>query len=87
MALNCYLQGMKVGGQRTIRVPPTLAYGDDWFKGVVPPKSHLEFDVELKTIAQTQQEELMTQIEAFGVGRAAGFVFFTLVLAVLPSLS
>jgi hypothetical protein len=75
---------MKVGGERTLRVPPSLGYGANWYKGVIPPNSHLEFDVELKAIAQSKQEELGMQLENFGVVRAAGFVFFTLVLAVIP---
>ena len=78
---------MKVGGRRSLRIPPSLAYGDDWFKGTIPPKSHLEFDIELKGIAQSGQEEFMLQLEQFGVARAAGLVFFTLVLAISPMFS
>jgi len=63
---------MKVGGKRTLRIPPNLAYGDQWFKGTIPPKSHLEFDLELIKVAQNPGEELLMQLQAFGVGRALG---------------
>ena len=77
---------MKVGGQRTLRIPPNLAYGDVWFKGTIPPKAHLEFDVELVNIASTPQEEFMEQLQAFGIGRALGLVACTAIFVVAPNL-
>lgn len=73
---------MKVGGRRVIKIPPNLAYGDDWYKGTIPPSSHLEFDCELISIAQTPQEEFQIQLEKFGVGRAIGLVVIVAFLAV-----
>lgn len=80
------LKGMSVGGKRTIRIPPNKGYGDQWYKGTIPPNSHLQFECELLNIDQTPQEEFMTALDNFGVGRAIGIAVCVGYLAISPML-
>ncbi len=49
LGLSAGVSGMRVGGKRTLNVPPSLGYGSRG-KGKVPPNAPLVFDVELLSV-------------------------------------
>jgi peptidylprolyl isomerase len=76
---------MRVGGKRTLRIPPNLGYGDVGFTFLVPANAHLEFDIELTSVASNPIEEAFALAYAQR-GRLITVVLLLILLAVSPQL-
>ena len=80
---------MKVGGKRTLIVPPRLGYGDQNIGGgLIPPDSTLKFDVELLEVKAGALAGLQASLETNAGGLlgnfgANPFTFFALLLVLV----
>lgn len=50
--------GMCVGEKRRLTIPPSLAYGDGGFTDLIPPKSTLQFEIELVALNQGNEQPI-----------------------------
>lgn len=65
------LVGMRVGGKRTLKIPPVAAYGKKGIGKLIPPDSHLQFDVELKAMPSNVVEEKVAELASLNPFRKA----------------
>ena len=50
------VQGMRVGGQRILIIPPEFAYGAEGIGDVIPPQATLTFQIELIAVEEIPQQ-------------------------------
>ncbi len=55
------VRGMRVGGRRSIVVPPELAFGDAGIPGEIPPRSFILFDVSLVSVRRPSDPPIEPQ--------------------------
>lgn len=80
------LKGMKIGGSRTLRIPPRFGYGARGAGDVIPPNADLEFDVK---IVEKKEGALAEFQYKTGLGfnvKTGGILFFLSFLALSPML-
>lgn len=66
------LEGMKVGGERTLVIPPNLAYGDRGSPPDIGPGETLNFNIKLLDVVKKGEERIMdSKDNKIGSGREA----------------
>jgi FKBP-type peptidyl-prolyl cis-trans isomerase len=55
------IEGMRVGGKRTLKISPHLAYRDKGIEGVIPPNAVLEIEVKIRRERTEFRESVFIQ--------------------------
>ncbi len=54
--------GMKIGGERKLKVPPSLAYGANG-RDKIPPNATLDFDIKLMGLVKAGEERVIDMVD------------------------
>mmetsp|Transcript_17230 Transcript_17230/g.24257 ORF Transcript_17230/g.24257 Transcript_17230/m.24257 type:complete len:204 (+) Transcript_17230:135-746(+) len=80
------IKGMRVGGTRTLKIPPKLAYGTRGAGDTIPPNADLEFQIKILEKKDGIVDEFLYKT-GFGLNvKTGGVLFFVAFLAVSPQI-
>mmetsp|Transcript_11003 Transcript_11003/g.17020 ORF Transcript_11003/g.17020 Transcript_11003/m.17020 type:complete len:207 (+) Transcript_11003:25-645(+) len=80
------IKGMRIGGTRTLKIPPNLAYGKRGAGDTIPPNSDLEFQITILEKKDGIIDDIMYKTGLGANVKTAGVLFFVGFLAVSPQI-
>jgi hypothetical protein len=82
---NDAVEGMRLGGSRIAKIPPSLAFGDKG-QANIPPHADLQVDIELQQVQQGILAEIAMELGLKKDVRTFGIFFFLILFFIAPVL-